>query len=516
VGAFEKVSVLYQFSKAWRTAKPRGLLDISQLPDILFSTSSNLQHAPRPSLYGYCMGRHPFVPPSLTSIPIVMAASGSERNRLCKERKRHGLGPATRGAPRIVTSSPSRATALAAGREYKARSRAVARASESPVLLSGHPDASAQAPSTTVPTTSSTTTVQVQDGPADGPEVEADVLPLVHAVQGLATEMLRAAVDTVPAAGSARVLPGSRPRGSAHALTAPAPPSLCSLDAYMSVFGESRQDLETNMVRTADATMCAERGASVMRASAWTVGGPFELARHALGLEGQGYWTCSLSLHSAEMAKVGAELRALLDAGLATTIFNSTSVRTIANQGRRADRGRGMMPLTPESLATIGGASGLSAAVDAFAGLTCFLSTALGCLFEHRKPVVLVSSPGAKQQLPHTDDTPPFIISDPPPLLGALTAVQPGTRLRIWPGSHRAVLAGKTTGDGPGVLLDVSPLDCLIFRGDIVHCGVRNPSCLPHCRLHMYFVAAGVKETVDLDGTNLLPRWSGRRHHQRW
>jgi len=174
------------------------------------------------------------------------------------------------------------------------------------------------------------------------------------------------------------------------------------------------------------------------------------------------------------------------------------------------------MPLTPESLATIGGASGLSAAVDAFAGITGFLSTALGCLFEHRKPVVLVSSPGAKQQLPHTDDTPPIIIPAPPPLLGALTAVQPGTRLRIRPGSHRAVLADMTTGDGPGVLLDVSPLDCIIFRGDIVHCWVRNPSCVPHCHLNMYFFEAGVKETVDLDGTNLLPRWSGRRHHQRW
>jgi len=289
-----------------------------------------------------------------------------------------------------------------------------------------------------------------------------------------------------------------------------APPSFCSIDAHMSVFGESRQNVETNMVRTADATICKERGASVMLASAWTVGGPFELARHALELEGQGYWTCSLSLHSAEMAKVGAELRALLDTGLATTIFNSTSVRTISNQGRRADRGRGMMPLTPESLATIGGASGLSATVDAFTGMNCFLSTALGCLFKHRKPVVLVSSPGAKQELPHTDDTPPIINSDPPPLLGALTAVQPGTRLRIRPGSHRAVLADKTTRDGPGVLLDVSPLDSIIFRGDIVHYWVRSPSCLSHCHLNMYFVAAGVKETVDVDGTNLLPRWSGR------
>jgi len=158
------------------------------------------------------MGRHPFVPPSLTCFPIVMAASGSERNRRCKERKRNVLGPATRGAPRIVTSSPSRATAYAAGRRYKARSRAVARASESPVLISGHPSASAQAPSTTVPTTSSRTTVKAQNGPADGPEIEADVLPLVHAVQGLATETLRAAVDTVPAAGSAHVLPGGWPR----------------------------------------------------------------------------------------------------------------------------------------------------------------------------------------------------------------------------------------------------------------------------------------------------------------
>jgi len=142
--------------------------------------------------------------------------------------------------------------------------------------------------------------------------------------------------------------------------------------------------------------MCAERGAFVKMASEWTVGGPFELARQALGLEVQGYSTCSLSLLSAEMATVGAESRALLDAGLANTIFNSTSVRTIANQGRRVERSRGMIPLTPESLAAIGGASGLSAAVNEFDWLTCFRSTALGCIFEHLKPVVLVSSSGAK------------------------------------------------------------------------------------------------------------------------
>ena len=71
-------------------------------------------------------------PHAFSSIPLSLSlfgdgCSGAERNRKYKERKRLGLGPAPRGAPRISTITEERAVALAAGRVYKQRSRATGR-----------------------------------------------------------------------------------------------------------------------------------------------------------------------------------------------------------------------------------------------------------------------------------------------------------------------------------------------------------------------------------------------------
>ena len=414
-----------------------------------------------------------------------MAVSGAERNRKYKERKRLGLGPAPRGAPRFSTTTEERAAALAAGRVYKQQSRAARRGCTSPlnaprVLTGCRP----------------ITPVNAGSGPAAG------------GVLAASNDATAAQADDAVAERDDCLLPAARPPSD--------PPLLPLGDSYLHVFGEDREELQSSLVRSADAESCADRGAAAMRASTWAVGGPLELARRALSIGGQGHWMFSLGISRSLTANVQAEMRALAGSGLVTTIFNSTSVRAIVAQGRSADRGRGMVHLCDEAAAAIGGAPGLMAIVAALSGLSFLVSTLFGWTYGYHRPAALVSSPRACQQLAHTDDRPPFVTADPPRLLGALLAVGPDTRLRLWPDSHRVVRGGSTTGGGPGVLVDVNPYDCLVFRGDSVHCGVRNSSRLHHCRIHVYLIAAGHETDVDLDATNPLPRWAGPRRARTW
>ena len=161
------------------------------------------------------------------------------------------------------------------------------------------------------------------------------------------------------------------------------------------MFGEDREELQSSLVRRADAEACADRGAAAMRASTWAVGGPSELARRALSIGGQGHWMFSLGIARSLTASVQAEMRALAGSGLVTTIFNSTSVRAIVAQGRSADRGRGMVHLCDEAAAAIGDASGLIAVVAALSGLSFLVSTLFGSTNGYHKPVALVYSPRA-------------------------------------------------------------------------------------------------------------------------
>jgi len=117
------------------------------------------------------------------------------------------------------------------------------------------------------------------------------------------------------------------------------------------------------------------------------------------------------------MRGVNAEAVALLKAVKTTTVLNRASVKSIGNRGQRTDRGRGMIYLMAEALASIGGAAGLSAAVAAFEALSWGFSRPLGRQYNYRHPVMLFASAGALQQLPFTDRAPPFAASDPPPCL---------------------------------------------------------------------------------------------------
>ena len=232
------------------------------------------------------------------------------------------------------------------------------------------------------------------------------------------------------------------------------------------------------------------------------------LARRALSIGGEGHWFFSLGINLTVTTNVDAEMRALTQSGLVTTIIKSTSVRAIVSQGPSADRGRGMVPISDGAVAVIGGAPGLTVTVGAFAGLCQLVYNLFGGEYGYHQPAALVSVPRAVQQCSRIDD--------PPRLLGALTAAGPNTRLRLWPDSHRAVRAGSTTVGGRGVLIDVRPYDYLVLRGDAVLCGVRNSSHLSHCRLHVYFIAAGHEASVDLDATHPLPHWAGPRRERNW
>ena len=172
----------------------------------------------------------------------------------------------------------------------------------------------------------------------------------------------------------------------------------------MHVFGKDREELQSSLFRSADAESCADRDAATMRASTWAVGGPLEMARRALSIGGHGLWMFSLGISRSLTASFQSDMRALAGSGLVTTIFNSTSVRAIVAQGRSEGRGRGMVHLCDESAAAIGGAPGLTAMVAALPGLSFVVSTLFGSTYGYHKPVALVSSPRACQQLAHTDD----------------------------------------------------------------------------------------------------------------
>ena len=168
-----------------------------------------------------------------------------------------------------------------------------------------------------------------------------------------------------------------------------------------------------------------------------------------------------------------------------------------------------MVPLTLQLLAGCGGAPGLSKVLDAIDRVSRLLSVVFSVLYRPAKPVLLVSSPGADEQMPHCDAFPPCTVSDPPRLMGALVAVQDGTRLPLWRRSLIDVLAGARCGGGEPFVVRVPLFACVVFRGDLVHCGAANPSPSFHCRVHASLIA-GPKTGFDLDGTYPLPKWRDR------
>ena len=112
-----------------------------------------------------------------------------------------------------------------------------------------------------------------------------------------------------------------------------------------------------------------------------------------------------------------------------------------------------------------------------------------------QNPVVLESIAGCHPQTPHVDS--PSVIgsrrfrskdaNDVVPL-SALIAVQAGTTVLVWPGSHREVQHSSDAAWDRcamwGGRVEIPPSGCLLFRQDLVHAG---DGFLEHnIRCHLY------------------------------
>lgn len=109
--------------------------------------------------------------------------------------------------------------------------------------------------------------------------------------------------------------------------------------------------------------------------------------------------------------------------------------------------------------------------------------------------VILTSRPGCQQQLPHCDYEPTYefaTTSDAQVPLGCLVAVEPGTKLCVWPNSIRlSILAPELLtkwleehGPIDMKIIELRPGDVLVFRGDLIHAGAEYTQ--GNNRVHMY------------------------------
>ncbi|KAK1863356.1 hypothetical protein I4F81_005914 [Pyropia yezoensis] len=153
-------------------------------------------------------------------------------------------------------------------------------------------------------------------------------------------------------------------------------------------------------------------------------------------------------------------------------------------------------------------------------------SSALGTTYAPSPPKVLVSEPGARQQLPHADASQELIGGNPPGMVSVLLAVEGATTIIIYPytravgprlgassddeaaprgatgaapdggvgaaasGAARAHRLLRITPSAAPVVVVIPMGGCVIFRGDLVHCGVSNPSGSTHLRVHWYVYRA--------------------------
>jgi hypothetical protein len=102
--------------------------------------------------------------------------------------------------------------------------------------------------------------------------------------------------------------------------------------------------------------------------------------------------------------------------------------------------------------------------------------------------VLLRSLPGCQQQQAHTDYIPTSALltcpSDQLPLLFVF-ALEPNTRLVVWPGSHKIVRGlGRTKSPLEPTVLVLEAGDAVLFRADLVHAGAEYDS--ENIRIHCY------------------------------
>lgn len=102
--------------------------------------------------------------------------------------------------------------------------------------------------------------------------------------------------------------------------------------------------------------------------------------------------------------------------------------------------------------------------------------------------VLLKSLPGCQRQKAHTDYIPDIALHQCPneriPLL-CLVAIEPNTRLVVWPGSHKVIQGlGRSKDPIEPKMLVLEQGDAVVFRADLVHAGAEYDS--ENIRIHCY------------------------------
>lgn len=123
--------------------------------------------------------------------------------------------------------------------------------------------------------------------------------------------------------------------------------------------------------------------------------------------------------------------------------------------------------------------------------------------------VVIGSKPGCKNQAAHTDYSPSPDMTDESKIpINVLIALEDGTLINVWPGSHGLICNDLIDQDGLSdwdkmgtgynqyrpikmQTLSLNKGDLLLFRGDLVHAGASYEKA--NCRLHCY-LDAGYRE----------------------
>jgi hypothetical protein len=142
-------------------------------------------------------------------------------------------------------------------------------------------------------------------------------------------------------------------------------------------------------------------------------------------------------------------------------------------------------------------------------------------LFPHLKPndwVVLESKPGCKAQAAHTDYPPnPNRTIDRNHIpINVLVALEPNTRLNVWPNSHDLIIkecVGNITdcNDLSPIIMKVikmNPRDIILFRGDLVHAGAayEQSNCRMHCFLDCGYRIPNRTWLVHKNGSEFLKK----------
>lgn len=119
--------------------------------------------------------------------------------------------------------------------------------------------------------------------------------------------------------------------------------------------------------------------------------------------------------------------------------------------------------------------------------------------------VAIRSKPGCQRQAAHCDYEPTQIFMECPDNekpLGVLLSIDPkGSRLWVWPGSHKihSMRAPRTKRYRKGftsVELKLRPGDAVVFRGDLTHAGAAYRE--ENFRIHSYADSAYVERSPDV------------------